>query len=68
MSSEKEDLLAGLETLRNTGRQLEAQNQELQKQSANLDRELLAEKAIKEQKTKVEISMHGHNICFSFIL
>uniref|UniRef100_A0A3Q3WF18 GRIP domain-containing protein n=1 Tax=Mola mola TaxID=94237 RepID=A0A3Q3WF18_MOLML len=52
ISSEKEDLLAGLETLRNTGRQLEAQNQELQKQSASLDRELLAEKAIKEQKTK----------------
>ncbi len=53
MSSEKEDLLAGIETSRSTLRQLEAQNQELQRQSAALERDLLAERAIKEQKIKV---------------
>lgn len=57
MSSEKEDLLAGIETTRNTVRQLEVQNQELQRQSASLDKDLLAERAMKEQKIKVEIKM-----------
>ncbi|KAM9343606.1 GRIP and coiled-coil domain-containing protein 2 isoform 1-T1 [Pholidichthys leucotaenia] len=52
LSSEKGDLLAGMETMRGTVKQLEAKNQELQKQSANLDRELLAEKTMKEQKIK----------------
>ncbi|KAM4558573.1 GRIP and coiled-coil domain-containing protein 2 [Odontesthes bonariensis] len=52
LSSEKEDLLAGLETTRSTVRQLEAKIQELQKQSASLDRDLLAERAMKEQKLK----------------
>ncbi|KAM9346865.1 GRIP and coiled-coil domain-containing protein 2 [Symphorus nematophorus] len=52
MSSEKEDLLAGIDTMRNTVRQLEAQNQELQRQSASLDKDLLAERAMKEQKIK----------------
>ncbi|XP_019945576.2 GRIP and coiled-coil domain-containing protein 2 isoform X1 [Paralichthys olivaceus] len=52
LSSEKEDLLAGGETIRSTVRQLEAQNQELQRQSASLDKDLLAERAMKEQKIK----------------
>ncbi|KAF3695006.1 GRIP and coiled-coil domain-containing protein 2 185 kDa Golgi coiled-coil protein [Channa argus] len=50
--SEKEDLLARMETIRNTVRQLESQNQELQKISASLERDLIAERAMKEQKTK----------------
>uniref|UniRef100_A0A3Q2P7T0 GRIP and coiled-coil domain containing 2 n=1 Tax=Fundulus heteroclitus TaxID=8078 RepID=A0A3Q2P7T0_FUNHE len=52
LSSEKEDLLAGLETLRSTAKQLETKNQDLQKRLASLDRELLAERAMKEQKLK----------------
>ncbi|KAG7474879.1 GRIP and coiled-coil domain-containing protein 2 [Solea senegalensis] len=52
LCSEKEDLMAGMETARTTVRQLEAQNQELQRQSVNLDRELLAERTMKEQKIK----------------
>uniref|UniRef100_A0A3Q3IM28 GRIP domain-containing protein n=1 Tax=Monopterus albus TaxID=43700 RepID=A0A3Q3IM28_MONAL len=52
LSSEKEDLLASLETIRAMVRQLEAQNQELQRQSASLDRDLLAERTMKEQKIK----------------
>lgn len=53
LTSEKEDLLAGMETTRSTVKQLEAHNQELQKRSASLDRDLLAERAMKEQKMKV---------------
>ncbi|XP_041662723.1 GRIP and coiled-coil domain-containing protein 2 [Cheilinus undulatus] len=52
MSSEKEDLLASVETHRSTVKQLEAQNQELQRQSDRLDRDLLAERTMKEQKIK----------------
>ncbi|XP_029386161.1 GRIP and coiled-coil domain-containing protein 2 [Echeneis naucrates] len=52
ISSEKVDLLAGMETLTSTVSQLEAQNEELQRQAATLDKELLAEKAMKEQKIK----------------
>ncbi|MED6244985.1 hypothetical protein ATANTOWER_029011, partial [Ataeniobius toweri] len=52
LSSEKEDHLAGLETMRSTVKQLETKNQELQKQLASLDRDLLAERAIKDQKLK----------------
>lgn len=55
LSGEKEDLLAGLETMRSTVRQLEAKSQELQKQLANVDKNLLVERTIKEQKLKVEI-------------
>ena len=55
LSCEKVDLLASLETTRSTVRQLEAQNQELQRQSAALERDLLAERSMKEQKIKVEI-------------
>nr|XP_057938476.1 GRIP and coiled-coil domain-containing protein 2 isoform X2 [Doryrhamphus excisus] len=52
LSSEKEDLLAAMETTRSTMRQVEAQNQELQKRSASLDRDLMAERAVKDQKIK----------------
>lgn len=38
-------------------RQLETKNQELQKQIASLDRDLLAERAMKEQKLKVEVCL-----------
>lgn len=53
MSSEKEALLAGIETARNTLRQLEAQSQDLQRQTSSLEKDLLAERAVKEQKMKV---------------
>lgn len=56
MNSEKEDLLAGLETTRNTLRQLEVQNQELQRQINSHEKDLLAERAVKEQKMKVQIN------------
>ncbi|KAF7670357.1 hypothetical protein LDENG_00252290 [Lucifuga dentata] len=52
LSSEKEDLLAGMETMRSTVRQLEVQNQEIHRHQASLERDLLAERALKEQKTK----------------
>lgn len=55
LSGEKEDLLAGLETMRSTVRQLEAKNQELQKHLASLDKDLLVERTVKEQKLKVEV-------------
>uniref|UniRef100_A0A3B5KQW3 GRIP domain-containing protein n=1 Tax=Xiphophorus couchianus TaxID=32473 RepID=A0A3B5KQW3_9TELE len=58
LSSEKEDLQAGLETMRSAVKQLEARNQELQKQLASLDRDLLAERAMKDQKLKVDINTH----------
>lgn len=62
LSSEKEGLLASMETTRSTVRQLEAQNQELQRQSASLDRDLLAERAMKEQKIKVEIRRDEYSV------
>ncbi|XP_068428479.1 GRIP and coiled-coil domain-containing protein 2 [Clinocottus analis] len=52
LSSEKENLLACMETARSTVRQQEAQNQELQKQSTSLERDLLTERSMKEQKLK----------------
>ncbi|XP_068185437.1 GRIP and coiled-coil domain-containing protein 2 [Antennarius striatus] len=52
MSSEKEDLLANIETSKNTVRQREAQNQELQRLSAGVERDMLTERSIKEQKIK----------------
>lgn len=62
LSSEKENLLACMETTRSTVRQLEAQNQELQRQSTSLDRDLLTERAMKEQKMKVEIRRDGYSV------
>lgn len=58
LSSEKEDLQTGLETMRSALKQLEARNQELQKQLASLHRDLLAERAMKDQKLKVDINTH----------
>ncbi|KAM9804923.1 GRIP and coiled-coil domain-containing protein 2 [Neosynchiropus ocellatus] len=52
LTSEKEDLLAGMETVRSSLKQLELQNQELQRQSASFERDLVAEKSMKEQKLK----------------
>lgn len=54
--------MAAIETGRNTLRQLEAHNQELQRQATSLDRELLAERAVKEQKMKVDINRDGYCI------
>lgn len=54
MGSEKEDLFTGMETLRDALKQLEAHNQDLQRQLTSLDKDLLAERAMKEQKIKVE--------------
>lgn len=54
--------MAAIETARNTLRQLEAQNQELQRQTTSLDRDLLAERAVKEQKMKVDINRDGYCI------
>lgn len=62
LSSEKEDMLAGMETVRSTVRQLEAQNQDLQKQLASLDKDLLAERAMKEHKIKVEIGRRSASV------
>ncbi|KAM8857664.1 GRIP and coiled-coil domain-containing protein 2 [Synchiropus picturatus] len=52
LTSEKEDLMAGMETVRNSLKQLELQNHELQRQSASFERDLVAEKSMKEQKLK----------------
>ncbi|KAM4608298.1 GRIP and coiled-coil domain-containing protein 2 [Polymixia lowei] len=52
LSSEKEDLLAGMETMRSTLKQLEAHNQEINRHTAGLERDLLAERTMKEQKSK----------------
>lgn len=60
MHSEKENLLAGIETVRSTLRQLETQNQELQRQSNSYEQDLVAERAVKEQKMKVEIKRGGY--------
>lgn len=62
LSSEKEDLLASMATIRSTVRQLEAQNQDLQKQLASLDKDLLAERAMKEHKIKVETRKHSASV------
>lgn len=59
LGTEKENLLACMETTRSTVRQLEAQNQELQRRSTNLDRDLLTERSMKEQKIKVETRRDG---------
>lgn len=41
-------------------RQLETQNQELQRQSNSYEKDLLAERTVKEQKMKVEIKRGGY--------
>lgn len=53
LSSEKENLLASMETMRSTVRQMETQNQELQRHSTNLQKDIQAERGLKEHKMKV---------------
>lgn len=72
ISSEKEDLVAALETSKSMVKQIEAQIQDLQKRSDRLDRDLVAEKAMKEQKIKVVtmtmIYVSLPNICHLYIV
>uniref|UniRef100_A0A4W5L6I5 GRIP and coiled-coil domain containing 2 n=1 Tax=Hucho hucho TaxID=62062 RepID=A0A4W5L6I5_9TELE len=55
--SEREDLMTELETLRNTVRQMEGQTAELHRQTDILNRDLQAERLLKEQKTKDLLSL-----------
>ncbi|KAL7881171.1 hypothetical protein AOLI_G00080190 [Acnodon oligacanthus] len=52
MLSEREDLMARMETLQSNVRQLEAQTLELHKLKSGLERDLETERLLKEQKTK----------------
>ncbi|CAL9690600.1 unnamed protein product [Knipowitschia caucasica] len=52
LTSEKADLLAAMETIRNAMKQMEAQNQDLQKHMAALERDVVAERTMKEHKIK----------------
>ncbi|NXK95718.1 GCC2 protein, partial [Formicarius rufipectus] len=56
LRSANEDLLARIETLQNNAKLLETQILEMQKAKAKADKDLEAEKFLKEQKTKVEHS------------
>ncbi|NWY10246.1 GCC2 protein, partial [Aphelocoma coerulescens] len=56
LRSANEDLLARVETLQNNTKLLETQILEIQRAKAKADKELEAEKLLKEQKTKVEHS------------
>ncbi|NWS55675.1 GCC2 protein, partial [Chunga burmeisteri] len=56
LCSANEDLLARVETLQYNAKLLETQILEIQKAKAKADKELEAEKLLKEQKTKVEHS------------
>ncbi|NWR88194.1 GCC2 protein, partial [Furnarius figulus] len=56
LRSANEDLLARIETLQNNAKLLETQILEVQKAKAKADKELEAERLLKEQKTKVEHS------------
>lgn len=53
MQSANEDLLARVETLQHNAKLLEAQILEIQRAKAKADKELEAEKLLKEQKIKV---------------
>ncbi|NXQ10918.1 GCC2 protein, partial [Peucedramus taeniatus] len=56
LRSANEDLLARVETLQNNAKLLETQILEIQRAKAKADKELEAEKLLREQKTKVEHS------------
>ncbi|NWZ51049.1 GCC2 protein, partial [Haliaeetus albicilla] len=56
LHSANEDLLARVETLQHNAKLLEAQILEIQRAKAKVDKELEAEKLLKEQKAKVEHS------------
>lgn len=52
-----------METLRSALKQLEANNQDLHRQLASLDKDLLAERAMKEQKIKVQRIRNNNTLC-----
>ncbi|NXR46768.1 GCC2 protein, partial [Hippolais icterina] len=56
LRSANEDLLARVETLQNNAKLLETQILDIQRAKAKADKELEAEKLLREQKTKVEHS------------
>ncbi|NXC07364.1 GCC2 protein, partial [Orthonyx spaldingii] len=56
LRSANEDLLARVETLQNNAKLLDTQILEIQRAKAKVDKELEAEKLLREQKTKVELS------------
>ncbi|NWZ91006.1 GCC2 protein, partial [Nesospiza acunhae] len=56
LRSANEDLLAHVETVQNNAKLLETQILEIQRAKAKADKELEAEKLLREQKTKVEHS------------
>ncbi|NWZ05372.1 GCC2 protein, partial [Agelaius phoeniceus] len=56
LRSANEDLLARVETVQNNAKLLEAQILEIQRAKTKADKELEAEKLLREQKTKVEHS------------
>lgn len=56
LNSEKEDLLAHIETLQTNTRLLESQILDLQRSKTSVDKELEAEKLLKEQKAKDHIA------------
>lgn len=57
LSSEREDLTARIETLQSNVTQLESQILEMQKQKCGLERDLEAERLLREQKTKVQLNI-----------
>ncbi|KAL0963550.1 hypothetical protein UPYG_G00307830 [Umbra pygmaea] len=57
LSSEREDLVAGTETLRSAVRHMEGQTAELHRQIDSLNKDLQDERVLKEQKTKDLLSM-----------
>ncbi|NXJ49267.1 GCC2 protein, partial [Spizaetus tyrannus] len=59
LHSANEDLLARVETLQHNAKLLEAQILEIQRAKAKVDKELEAEKLLKEQKTKVVLCRDG---------
>ncbi len=60
LSSEREDLAARLETLQSNAMQLETQILETQKLKSALERDLEAERILREQKSKVQTPSDTH--------
>lgn len=60
LSSEREDLMVRIETLQSNVTQLQSHILELQKMNGGLEKQLEAERLVKEQKAKV----HLPNISF----
>lgn len=57
LSSEREDLTARVETLQSNVTQLESQILETQKLKCGLERDLEAERLLREQKSKVQLDV-----------